>query len=447
MMKKLASGLGLLVFLFLGFVAYGFLAPLKIHHETTLVPASFDTPAPDVQDAPFVGLALSGGGARAAVFAAAGMEALAEKGLLDQVNHVSSVSGGGFTAAYWALNPMPEGDRAAYFEAMKATVGHDYQRDITVHQFMSPSRLLSPSRRLLSLQDALIGQAFLQNDEGKDATIADLPESRAFFFNAVSYDTGRRFVISNQPLPDPSDISKSRLPSDIRALSFSDQTTLRAAPADFPVSLAVATSAAFPPYVGPVSVQVNSAGDEATQYWHLGDGGLLENNGVETLREAIYARADLQGATIYAFNGGQRLDPDLTLADISVFSRDIVQLIDVILTYAEGHRNAGYVALDAGSGMSIEVFDFDYLALEDILTNADLRNAHPVLRDKTLQQEEVSRWQTWDSWADVVPLADRGESPTPFHRLRVIPTGYSITKGDAALISAAAVALVEQLTP
>ncbi|MGJ8610375.1 MAG: patatin-like phospholipase family protein [Octadecabacter sp.] len=265
MLRWILGGVGLVLSLAIGFVIYGFAAPLKIHFVTQL-DAGGSQPAQYAPTDPFVGVALSGGGARAAVFAAAGLRALDEKGLLDQVTHVSSVSGGGFTAAYWALNPQPYGQDDAYFDAMQAAVAHDYQTDIHWNQALSPSRLLSPSRRLLSLQDALRGQGNFVNSDGDDATLSDLPSDRAFFFNAVSYDTGRRFVIGNHALPDPADINASRLPSGIRALSFSTANVQRPAPLDFPVALAVATSAAFPPYIGPMSIQINDAQGEPDQF-------------------------------------------------------------------------------------------------------------------------------------------------------------------------------------
>ena len=56
-----------------------------------------------------LGVALSGGGSRAALFGAAGLEALARiqmpsgASLIDQISHLSSVSGGSIAAAYYAL--------------------------------------------------------------------------------------------------------------------------------------------------------------------------------------------------------------------------------------------------------------------------------------------------------------------------------------------------------
>jgi len=56
-----------------------------------------------------LGVALSGGGSRAALFGAAGLEALARvrtadgASLIEKIAHLSSVSGGTITAAYYVL--------------------------------------------------------------------------------------------------------------------------------------------------------------------------------------------------------------------------------------------------------------------------------------------------------------------------------------------------------
>src|SRR5215831_20207315 len=56
-----------------------------------------------------LGVALSGGGSRAALFGAAGLEALARvrtpdgASLIEKISHVSSVSGGSIAATYYAL--------------------------------------------------------------------------------------------------------------------------------------------------------------------------------------------------------------------------------------------------------------------------------------------------------------------------------------------------------
>jgi len=83
--------------------------PDRIHYTWN---AEEDTPcetcSPSTTRSEFIGVALSGGGARASVFAAAAIEVLAEEGLMERTTHISSVSGGGFAAAYYVLNePKP----------------------------------------------------------------------------------------------------------------------------------------------------------------------------------------------------------------------------------------------------------------------------------------------------------------------------------------------------
>ena len=51
-----------------------------------------------------IGLALSGGGYRAAAYHIGTMRALHKLGILDEVDVISSVSGGSITATYYVLN-------------------------------------------------------------------------------------------------------------------------------------------------------------------------------------------------------------------------------------------------------------------------------------------------------------------------------------------------------
>jgi predicted acylesterase/phospholipase RssA len=69
------------------------------------------TPAPDREV--LVGVALSGGGSRAALFGAAGLEALGRLqapgggSVLEQMTYLSSVSGGSVAATYYASHKPP----------------------------------------------------------------------------------------------------------------------------------------------------------------------------------------------------------------------------------------------------------------------------------------------------------------------------------------------------
>lgn len=60
MVKWVLGGIGILLCVAVGFVVYGFLAPLKVHFVTQLEAEPYPA-TPDEPTGPFVGLALSGG--------------------------------------------------------------------------------------------------------------------------------------------------------------------------------------------------------------------------------------------------------------------------------------------------------------------------------------------------------------------------------------------------
>ncbi|MEH6740177.1 MAG: hypothetical protein V7695_16790, partial [Sulfitobacter sp.] len=170
----------------------------------------------------------------------------------------------------------------------------------------------------------------------------------------------------------------------------------------------MATSAAFPPYLGPTTLQIEGLGDKAPDFWHLGDGGVVENSGVETLREAIYARGKKQRAKIYAFNAGQRLNQEKSKRshDISIWSREVTRLVDVLQEYASAHRETMFAALDAKHGMKIDVIDFDYMAIDEMVKTGNPPN---------------DRWLTWKGWVHSTHDV-RTASKTPAEHLAKVPT-------------------------
>ena len=100
----LAAMLAVLAFGCLGCIA-------QIHYvvppvESKAAKALADSPqchvGPALNDV--IGIGVSGGGSRAAVYGAAGLEALWEHGMIEHVTHLSSVSGGSIAASYFATN-------------------------------------------------------------------------------------------------------------------------------------------------------------------------------------------------------------------------------------------------------------------------------------------------------------------------------------------------------
>ena len=301
----------------------------KISSETTCV-----TPA--VQQDTIVGVALSGGGSRAALYAAAGLEALGRlpnpKGgsVLEQVSYLSSVSGGGLSAAYYALHkpahetPVLAADGTmtpayeSFFTDFQTKLTQDFQSALIWRQLGSGRFILNSALAAQSLheilEESLIGPG----------TFADLAarqqsgDSPTLLINSTLYNNGRRFMFTTLT-PDAAqydfiaDLDRSLISKGIKG-SYPDvmkkrwesllpvsPLELEIDPCPLKVAIAVTASASFPPLVGPITFTV---GDEL-DYWHTGDGGLYENLGLESLLFTFQKQMQdrkVRRALILAFN-------------------------------------------------------------------------------------------------------------------------------------------------
>jgi hypothetical protein len=270
------------------------------------------TPAPE-RDL-VVGVALSGGGSRAAVFGAAGLEALARlrgpggASVLDQVTHLSSVSGGSLTASYYAMKKPtketailgPDGvlthDYQTFFAGFKDKVSQNFESALLWRQIESFRWILNPALAAQSLTELfterLLGPATF-GDLGAREARGDSPR---LIVNTTLYNNGRRFVLTTLP-PETfrydffqdlrRSLDKRGQPAEYPPILVRRwESILPLTPLDLkmdpcPLSLAAAVtgSASFPPLVGPITFGVG----EEELYWHTGDGGLYENSGAESL--------------------------------------------------------------------------------------------------------------------------------------------------------------------
>lgn len=269
--------------------------------------------APIPQRDVLVGVAMSGGGSRAALFAAAGLDALARvqtragRSVVEQVDYLSSVSGGSIAASYYALRkpartvPMLT-PRGALTDAYR--IFFDEYRN-AVSQAVGPSvfwrqisrfRWINPASGALSLHE-ILGEKLLG-----PATIGDIArreargDSPGLIINTTLYNNGRRLALSAHPSEVfrydffaelQGALARQGKPSLISPLLLDRwHTLLPMTPHEIHMdacrtllSAAVSASASFPPVIGPITFQV--AGDPT--YWHVGDGGLYENQGAETI--------------------------------------------------------------------------------------------------------------------------------------------------------------------
>ena len=409
-----------------------------------------------------MGVALSGGGSRAALYAAAGLEALAGlqtadgASLIEKISHLSSVSGGSIAASYYALKKPPRDVRVlgadgamsdayrAFFDQYRAAMSQDFETSLIWRQLLS-FRWINPAlaARTLSeiLRERLFGAATLEEMSAREAR----GDSPGLIINSTLYNNGRR--LANTVLPTEAfdydffaDLHRSleRRGLPVEPSPFIEErwklllpmtpTEIRMDPCPIPVAGAVTASASFPPLVGPVTLRV---GGEET-YWHAGDGGLYENQGIETLLLLYLKQLQAKRA-----------------------KRALVIAFDSSFPFSVGERRLGQRALP------FTILTFDFSRIPSIME--ERASTYQALFFRTLQLEGVlpdtktvtvvhlphtnARWA-----ADLSDLPEackaEPELDTPdevIERIAEIPTRLALpSECDRQLLVTAARKLVEQ---
>ena len=220
------------------------------------------TPVPDTagswkltdlerKDGRFVALAISGGGSRAANFGAATMLELQQRGLLEQVDVISGVSGGTLPAVYYGL-----GDKAGIFTepAVREALGYDFQSS-WIRRWFLPWNMLRYWFSDFTRSDIMV-QVF-NNRLFHKSTFADLRPHPKILLNSTVHNDHTRFTFTDE--------------------SFA---ALHSVLATYHVANAVNASSAFPGAFQDVTLQGYV---EPTRYLHLYDGGPIDNLGVQAI--------------------------------------------------------------------------------------------------------------------------------------------------------------------
>ncbi|WP_117234271.1 patatin-like phospholipase family protein [Vibrio maerlii] len=246
-------------------------------------------------------VAFSGGGTRAAAFAYGVMEGMRDQPLesqsydvsfLDEVDNISSVSGGSFTAAYYGLY----GDKL-FTDFEQEFLYNDVTTSL-LQRFLTPTLWFSSS----GITDEAI--TYYQEELFKGATFADINQTDKplVVINATDLGTGVRFSYVQEYF--------DLLCSDI---------------SQYPVANAVAASAAVPVFFNPVVLEnYGDCGDsnitnlveqselnsvaksthsslshyldkEQTKYIHLVDGGITDNLGLFSLYDMMAMHGGQEG--------------------------------------------------------------------------------------------------------------------------------------------------------
>jgi predicted acylesterase/phospholipase RssA len=215
---------------------------------------------------PFVGLAISGGGSRAAVFSWSVLEKLSELGILQHIDAISSVSGGSLAAATYALNAH-ELHSADDWDAMRNKLGQD---------------LLTPW--LGKLANPLNWGRMLTSDVERTHLMAEVFEKR--FFNGATFATLERRTHGPVLLLNAT-LASGKNAGDPFVFSYQSFADIGSRLDTYPISHAVMASGAFPGAFGNITLKVfndlNQRGQPVSSFVRVFDGGVADNLGLHTL--------------------------------------------------------------------------------------------------------------------------------------------------------------------
>jgi NTE family protein len=202
-----------------------------------------------------IGLAMSGGGFRAAAFHLGVMRKLEVIGLLDKLDLLSCVSGGSIAGAFVAAN-WNKPDKLDRLDSYLRT------RSIAVSSVIGGT--LDPFETRL---DKLA--ATYDRDLFNGATLKDLATGPRLYLNATNLATGNMFFF----------VTGGGLAAEM------GEHELGVVPApDFKLSRAVAASSAFPPVFPPLRLDADTyTHASVVEYVTLTDGGVYDNMGVNPL--------------------------------------------------------------------------------------------------------------------------------------------------------------------
>jgi predicted acylesterase/phospholipase RssA len=224
----------------------------------------------DLSGGVFVGIALSGGGMRAANFSAAVLLELESLGLLRHTSAISSVSGGSLTAAYYGLfGPVDGRQETARADRWNATaVKERFLIDLQTHwilRWFNPWHAIRYWTTAFDRSDIMkqvLDSYLLGTPEKKHPTFSDMRLGRPkILLNATSIPRAARFVFTDKSFNDLG----SRLDT-------------------YPLSHAVMASAAFPGAFHNVTLTNHRLTGE---YEHLFDGGPSDNLGADALIDLL----------------------------------------------------------------------------------------------------------------------------------------------------------------
>jgi predicted acylesterase/phospholipase RssA len=317
----------------------------------------YDLPAPPTTgptvraDGEFLVLvSVTGGGSRAALWHAAVMKELYRqvklpdgRSITDEIDYISSVSGGSLSSAYWCLN-KPEADTTqtdpydAFFDEYLADMRVNIEAKMAGSPLTWYRYLLSSEDRAIVLRETFDALYFGHKTFAELADRQRRAVAPVLIANGTDMETGAKFLFTTLPRTDfevrPERIAgrsmESLAESDISfgadVFNIVTPDDIGVSVMDMEVSLAVAASSAVPLVLGPVVMRDNRKSAPGKDiYVHVSDGGVNDNQGLLTLIELLYGRAEREGrkftgAVVIIVDANPRIDPRYCQESVRAFS-------------------------------------------------------------------------------------------------------------------------------
>lgn len=334
-----------------------------------------------------IGLALSGGGMRAAVFHLGILQALAEEGLLQQVSRISTVSGASLCMGLiYSLNQQSWPTNSVYLDCiLPAIKSMITTKDI---QWTALCKLLLMPHYWDNKVDLLSN--VIEKKWGIHCCLQDIPTYPLWIINTTAFETGKDFRIS-----------------PIR-MGTKSASVLKP---QFQLSRAMGASAGFPVLIGPYKLKThnynwvdhtgNSVDDTIDPVLHLWDGGVYDNMGLDP---------------IFKIKNGGGMSNDINYMIVSNASgnighqrrhhgyslRNLKRLLDInmdqvgtikstlIIDYMKQHHNGVYLKIGTSVSDIVKESDLSFVEKERLIHEAMLTKDVVKVRDYKTTLERVT---------------------------------------------------------
>lgn len=279
-----------------------------------------------------IALSLSGGGIRAMVFHLGVLRLLAERGLLEQVQKISTVSGGSLLVGLMLQEnglvwPSSEQFLTVIYSRFREKL---CQRSL---QWGAARQLFKPWNFRFILSRANLLALALKNEWNVCGKLSELPSEPEWSINGTTAENGKRFRFKQS--------------------TIGDYQIGYASPGDFLLANAIAVSAAFPGGFGPLRINAKDFEWHRRKSWsdpagteepvdivhkalHLYDGGVYDNLGLEPFFDAGERKPKHPGSVIIVSDAGSPLPSGFSFLPLNPFR--LKRVADIMADQARALR-------------------------------------------------------------------------------------------------------------